>query len=58
MSSADYLKVRIRNWIVRTAGYFLVDTIPLLRKIMDERNQQIQIPKGIQWERVFTEGVP
>ena len=57
MSSADYLKVRIRNWIVRTAGYFLVDTIPLLRKIMDERNQQIQIPKGIQWERVFPEGV-
>lgn len=58
MSSIKGLRIRANVWMHRIAGYFLVDSIPLLRKSLGVYGSQIRIPNGTQWERANADGIP
>jgi epsilon-lactone hydrolase len=57
MSTLNSFSIRTKQWVFRIAGYFLVDSIPLLRKSLGVIRKQIQFPKGIQWEQVIADGI-
>ena len=58
MATIIGLRIRTRSWAERIAGYFLVDSIPLLRKILGVSKKPIQFPAGFQWEQVIADGIP
>jgi acetyl esterase/lipase len=58
MSTIKNSRIRGKQWVLRIGGYFLLGSIPLLRKGSGEGEKQIRIPDGIQWERVNADGVP
>ena len=57
MSTINSFSIRTKQWAFRIAGYFLVDSIPLLRKSLGVIRKQIQFPQGIQWEQVIADGI-
>lgn len=57
MPTSKNTRLRCELWIYRIGAYFLIGSIPLLRKGFGEGKKQIQIPHGIQWERINADGV-
>jgi len=57
MSTIKNFGIRSKMWIYRAGSYFLVDSIPLLRKGAGEGEKQVRTPPGTQWERVDADGL-
>ena len=57
MSTIKHFIIRGKQWVYRLGAYFILDSIPLLRKSFGEGEKQIRIPYGVQWERVNADGV-
>src|SRR5512140_3620088 len=57
MSAIKCSFIRARLWVYRIAAFFLLGSIPLLRKGLGESEKQFRIPHGIQRERVLVDGM-
>ena len=51
------MRIRANQWMYRIGSYFVLNSIPLLRKASGEGKKQITVPNDIQWERVTVDGV-